>query len=931
MIDDTSQKHILLDDHQGKGGLDGFRITRRDCLSVTGYALGLAPVPAPPVPLKDPRGTFGDLAEPTGVALGPDGTIYIADARQHSIFRLIRHGGLQTRAWFMQPASDDYRNDTLVFVPVANRLERWPQSTGIRIPAPEDIEIIDERVFGREKARLIASWFLGAELSEAFRSEIEQPYPSEYLPPSVCHTSIDKLPTIGGHGKTPRRLDNPRGLAVSPCGELYVADSGNHRIQIFDLTGLVLRDIWGRTATDPAEVPPKPDCFEEPEDRRLRGDPIPGTDPGEFNSPADVAIDEDGNVWIAEPGNGRVQKYDPQTDTFIVSDGTSLAAWYYRVEYGVNRGVRFVYIPALKRLELWPLGDDVPSDIADIDIQSDSIHSRREAETFLLRRVDADPLCLSIFRIHKSTYPASLAALTASPPGFDQPTHLAVDRHGRVLVADHALPEVTVLDVDGLVVDYVRFAKEIAGDIYPSAIAVAEDGSLWIAGPGGLYHLYVDGDTYRVDYDATVKLSADEVEIVPITAMTVLACGRPIMVGGGTHLAYTLDEKPELEQDGYAITEPLDSGIDQCPWHRVEIELESPLPSGCSVTMRTFTSQTKIDLEDPQNLDLKKWDAAPPNADDFLILSPPGRYLYMRIDMKGNGRETPKLARLRIYFPRMGYLSYLPAVYQQDAQSKDFLQRFLAICERFFDSVEGSIENMWTYFNADGVPADEFLNWLGSWIGMSFHPSLPVARRRALLRNAPELYRRRGTAAGLQLLLALALGLKDEARILEHFCLRNWMQLNTEADLDNHSRLWGLRIVDRLHLEENSRIGDFALIGTGDPLRDPFNVFAHRFSIFLPADKVRTTEQQELLRYYIDAEKPAHTSYTICPIEPRLRVGIQATVGLDTLIGDCPQMVLNHCSTLDFDSVVAAAETEGAQELFEVGQRRRVGVSTILG
>ena len=38
----------------------------------------------------------------------------------------------------------------------------------------------------------------------------------------------------------------------------------------------------------------------------------------------------------------------------------------------------------------------------------------------------------------------------------------------------------------------------------------------------------------------------------------------------------------------------------------------------------------------------------------------------------------------------------------------------------------------------------------------------------------------------------------------------------------------------------------------------------------------------------IDREKPAHTSYEICVVEPGIRVGYRARLGIDTLVGHGP-------------------------------------------
>ena len=56
----------------------------------------------------------------------------------------------------------------------------------------------------------------------------------------------------------------------------------------------------------------------------------------------------------------------------------------------------------------------------------------------------------------------------------------------------------------------------------------------------------------------------------------------------------------------------------------------------------------------------------------------------------------------------------------------------------------------------------------------------------------------------------------------------------------------------------------------------------------MPAAWVRTAKDERLLRRALDAEKPAHSRYDLCLVEPRFRVGIQSTIGLDTIIGAYP-------------------------------------------
>ena len=60
-----------------------------------------------------------------------------------------------------------------------------------------------------------------------------------------CLQQFVTLPCIGRSGNNPRQFFNPRGLSISKCDDLFVADTGNCRVQIFSLGNLALRELLG--------------------------------------------------------------------------------------------------------------------------------------------------------------------------------------------------------------------------------------------------------------------------------------------------------------------------------------------------------------------------------------------------------------------------------------------------------------------------------------------------------------------------------------------------------------------------------------------------------------------------------------------------------------------------------------------------------------
>lgn len=104
--------------------------------------------------------------------------------------------------------------------------------------------------------------------------------------PTPIHPFVKRW---GNFGTADGWFKNAYGIAARN-GYVYVADTGNNRIQKFNSEGGFITK-WGSL----------------------------GSNDYEFNQPKAIAIDQSGKIYIADTGNNRIQKYD--------SDGNSILVW----------------------------------------------------------------------------------------------------------------------------------------------------------------------------------------------------------------------------------------------------------------------------------------------------------------------------------------------------------------------------------------------------------------------------------------------------------------------------------------------------------------------------------------------------------------------------------------------------------------------------
>jgi DNA-binding beta-propeller fold protein YncE len=178
---------------------------------------------------------------------------------------------------------------------------------------------------------------------------------------------------FGELGAAPGQFNAPRGLAVASDGTLWVTDSRNHRIQHLDPDGNVLH-VFGSFA-----------------------DAAAGNAPGgTFNEPWDIAISEDGFVYVADTWNHRIQKFDSQ--------GQFLAMWGY---FGTAETPDAFWGPR--------------------SVAVDTNGNVTVTDTGNKRIVTFDP---------NGNFISQFGSVGFAPGQFDEPVGIEIDAAGRLYVAD---------------------------------------------------------------------------------------------------------------------------------------------------------------------------------------------------------------------------------------------------------------------------------------------------------------------------------------------------------------------------------------------------------------------------------------------------------------------------------------------------------------
>lgn len=634
-----------------------------------------------------------------------------------------------------------------------------------------------------------------------------------------CDGAQQPVPCLGGVGEGPTQLRTPGGLLVHPTrAALIVADSGNHRLQLFHLATYQLLDIWGDTG------PGRP--------------ALPGAEPGRLDTPVDLDADSEGRVYVAERGNKRVQQF--------TAGGEVIPAFWKSLS----------------------------------------------AEAML-----DDPVGV---------------AVVAGPGGT---TVCILDRSRKMLL---------VVDPDGHLL--AEWVLEVTGD--PRGLAVTED-AIYVGDNGT-----TGGAVLRLDRDGS-RVGAAAGYTGPVAALALDRQAGLVVHPGRSGPPVWLALDAAFVRRGIAWGGPFGGfSAKTKAWHRL-VATMAALPADAHVQFFVHSTDSPagappVDETGSDPFSMPVWSPGPEDLGEFLIHRPATRFAWVGMRLGGEGTTSPAVEQIRLDFDRPTYVEHLPAMYRDPAPDA-FLPRYLALAESLFTDIEGRIAGMSRLLDPAAAPP-EFLAELARWLAIDVSADWDEADLRDAVIHGYAESETRGTASGLRRVLRRGTGI--DAWIEEPIVQASWWALaanQASPDAERETSILGVSTmlaaaepqgavlgstatVDRSHLIENAEYGV--------PL---FDSVAHRFTVRLYQGATYSPERLRAIKAVLEREKPAHTEYLVCRVDPGLRIG-WGRIGIDTVIRGEPLP-----TRLDDDAVLSDGLVLGGTPPGRVGDRSEIGVTTVLG
>jgi sugar lactone lactonase YvrE len=483
------------------------------------------------------QGSAADqLNYPSGVAIDAIGNIYVADLNNYRIQKWVQGAYSATTVAGgsrIGSAANQFNSpygvtiDAIGNIYVADRenhrIQKWTQGNSIIIPAGQTsgkliVSVIIDTFSENDETIILTPSALGGSLTSSNplalviaaqpvniflstnkNSVIEGQTISitaTLTAPSISQTTINLIPsgtasniidyalsnitTVAGaansRGYSANKLLRPTGVTIDAIGNIYVADSENHRIQ-----------KWAPGASSGTTV---------------AGGNGFGFAANQLNYPDGVAIDATGNIYVADRGNHRIQKWAPGASSgTTVAGGNGQGSAMNQLSFPTGVAIDAadnIYIADKNnaRIQKWAPGASSGKTIAGGNGQGPAVNQFNNPSGVAIDTAGNIYVVDQLnHRIQKWTPLASFGTTVAGGNGsgivanqLNNPSGIAIDLVGNIFVTDelnHRIqkwaPGASLGTTEAGGNGFGSAANQLS---YPSGVAIDANGSIYVADTG---------------------------------------------------------------------------------------------------------------------------------------------------------------------------------------------------------------------------------------------------------------------------------------------------------------------------------------------------------------------------------------------------------------------------------------------------------------